>query len=204
MPRNFNWLPTVRSGTRRGPRFWLQLIGAVLALLNGAALFFYFDPPGGSRKELAQEGFEVRRQIVATRSKMLRLQSVSAKVQTGNTESTAFETKYFLPKRTAYSAVIAELQRIAGASGLQQREWVSSEEPIEGAPDLALLNIAANYEGPYQNLMRFLYEADRSPMLLMLDTLTAAPQQKGGEINVQIRFQTIIKEEAPVTLAGEP
>jgi hypothetical protein len=42
--------------------------------------------------------------------------------------------------------------------------------------------------------MKFLYEADRSPMLLILDRLQAAPQQKNNQINTQIRFQAVVRE----------
>ncbi len=202
MPRKFEWLYALLSGAQRGPRFWLQMGGIVLALLNGIALYFYLDPPGGSREELMQQGQQVRNQIAATRTLALRLGTVAEKVQLGSSESADFETKYFLPKRVAYGAVIAEIQRMARASGLHERDAVYTEEPIEGTADLSLLNNTANYEGSYDNLMRFLYEADESPMLLMLDNLQAAPQQKGGQINTSIRFQTIVQEEPGVGLVN--
>ena len=83
---------------------------------------------------------------------------------------------------------------MAQGSGLRERDAVFAEEPIEGTADLTLLTNTANYEGSYDNLMRFLYEVDESPMLLMLDNLQAAPQQKGGQISTSIRFQTIVQE----------
>ncbi|MGA8029789.1 MAG: hypothetical protein WB992_21815 [Bryobacteraceae bacterium] len=203
MRRNFSWSSFGAYGDRRTPRFWLQTGGAVLALLNGVALFLYLDPPGGTRNELMLEGLQVRNEIAATRSKTARLKLVSANVQTGSAQSADFEEKYFLPKRTAYATVITEIQRMASASGLQQRDWVSSEEPIEGSSDLSLLNMTANFEGSYDNLMHFVYESDRSPMLLMLEQLQAAPQQKGGRINASVRFQAIIREE-PYASGGQP
>ncbi len=194
MPRNFEWLSALLSGTQRGPRFWLQIAGIVLALFNGIALYFYLDPPGGSRAELMAEGQQVRNEIAVTRNVEVRLRNVAEKVQLGSTESSDFERKYFLPKRVAYEAVIAEIQRMAQASGLRERDAVFAEEPIEGTADLTLLTSTANYEGSYDNLMRFLYEVDKSPMLLMLDNLQAAPQQKSGQISTSIRFQTIVQE----------
>lgn len=194
MPRNFEWLSALLGGNQRGPRFWLQITGLALALFNGIALYFYLDPPGGSRADLAAEGQQVRNEIAITRSGAVRLRNVADKVQLGSTESADFETKYFLPKRVAYEAVIAEIQRMAAASGLRERDAVFAEEPIEGTADLTLLTNTANYEGTYDNLMRFLFEVDKSPMLLMLDNLQAAPQQKGGQISTSIRFQTIVQE----------
>jgi Tfp pilus assembly protein PilO len=140
------------------------------------------------------EGQQVRNEIAATRSVAVRLRTVAEKVQLGGTESSDFERKYFLPKRVAYEAVIGEIQRMAQASGLRERDAVFAEEPIEGTADLTLLTNTANYEGSYDNLMRFLYEVDKSPMLLMLDNLQAAPQQKGGQISTSIRLQTIVQE----------
>jgi Tfp pilus assembly protein PilO len=204
MLRNFDWLSRGSSGVR-GVRFWLQLAVGVLAFLNAVALFFYFDPPGGSRKKLFQQDLQVQNEIAGTRGKALRLSSVSAKVQLGSAESADFESKYFLPKRIAYATVIAEIQRMAKASGLQERDAVFSEEPIEGSSDLSLLSSTANYEGTYASLMRFLHEVDHSPMLLILENLQAAPQQANGKIATSIRFQTIMQEEPTArALGGQP
>lgn len=204
MPRNFEWLRPNGDMQRQGARYWLQVTCAALALLNGIALFLYLDPPGGTRRELIQESSQVRNEIAATRTSAVRLKTVAAKVQLGNSQSSAFESIYFLPRRAAYQRVIGELQRMAQASGLQEGDRVYSEEPIEGTANLTLLNIAANnYQGTYDNLMHFLYEVDKSPMLLMLDTLLASPQQTGGRINASLRFQAIIQEDATVGLGNQ-
>jgi hypothetical protein len=41
--------------------------------------------------------------------------------------------------------------------------------------------------------MKFLYEVDHSPRMLILDTLTATPL-KAGQITAQMRFQAVIRE----------
>jgi hypothetical protein len=205
MPRNFDRL-RVNAGMRQeGAGFWLRITGVVLVLLNCLALFLYLDPPGGTQRELTQQSLQVRRDIAATRANAVRLKTVAANVQLGNRQSSAFEAIYFLPRRTAYQRVIGELQRMAAVSGLQEGDRVYSEEPIEGTADLTLLNISANnYQGTYDNLMHFLYEVDKSPMLLMLDTLLASPQQTGGRVNASLRFQAVIQEDASPVLGGQP
>jgi|SRR5947209_1305021 len=201
MLRRFNLLSG--SGEHaRGPQFWLQAGAVALAVLNAVALYLYLDPPGGSRKELTQEAENIRGSIRADRTRVNRLRTVSSKVQVGNTQSADFESKNFLPKRLAYATVISELQRMVKNSGLQERDAVYTEEPIEGTTDLLLLNSTANYEGSYENLMKFLYQVDQSPMLLMLENVTAAPQQKGGQINTSIRFQAVIREDGTGAAGG--
>lgn len=187
-----------------GPGFWLRVTAALLAVLNGVALFLYLDPPGGSRRELTEESLQVRNEIKATRASALRLKTVAAKVQLGSTQSSQFESVFFLPRRVAYQRVIEELQRMATASGMQERDTVFTSEPIEGTADLTLLNASARFEGTYDSFLHFLYEVDRTPMLLMLDRLQAAPQQTGGRINSELRFQAIIREDGSEAGGGQP
>jgi Tfp pilus assembly protein PilO len=173
----------------------LRIAAAVLLLLNLAALYLYLSPPGGSRADLQLESVQVRTQILAAQTQAAKMRSLAANVQAGSGEAADFTTKYFLPKRAASVAVLEEIQRMAKASGIQERDAAWSEEPIEGTADLTLLNITANYEGANADLMKFLYEADHSPMLLILDALTAAPQ-RNNQINTAIRFQAIVREAA--------
>ncbi len=203
MSRNFRPIFSKPDLERRGARFWLRVAGVSLVVLNGVALFFYLAPPGGSRKELAEESLAVRNQVLLARARTVRLSNVADKVNVGNSQSGDFEMKYFLPKRMAYGAILAEIQRMSKDAGFQARDAVYTEEPIEGTADLDLLNCTANYEGGYDNLLRFLYAVDHSPMLLMLENLQAAPLQKGGQINTSIRFQAVIQEE-PAMASQQP
>ncbi len=193
MPRNFSFLPP--SGAMEQPRFWLQAAVALLAILNLVALFLYLAPPGGSRAELTRQNENIRSQIAASGTQATKLQSVSAKVQLGSQQSDEFLSRFILPKRVAFSSVITEILRMVKASGIQEKDVAYSEEPIEGTSDLTLLNRSANYEGSYDNLRKFLYEVDRSPYLIMLESLTANPQQHGSQINTSIKFQAVIKED---------
>lgn len=203
MLRNFEPRLSRQSLDDKGARFVLQVAAGVLAALNLAALWLYLAPPGGSRSELRAQSAEIQRDITAARRQTVRLKSVSGKVELGSRQSGEFEGKYFLSKRAAYQAVIQEIQRMASEAGLREREWVANEEPIEGTADLSLLNVTSGFEGPYDGLMKFVNAADHSPMLLMLDTLQAAPQQRSGQISTSIRFQAVIRDEPAAASGGE-
>jgi len=174
----------------------LRVAAAVLLLLNLVAVYLYFSPPGGSRQDLELESVQVRTQILAAQTQAAKMRALASNVQAGSNQAADFTTKYFLPKRIADVAVYEEIRRMAEASGIQERDAGWSEEPIEGTADLTLLNVTANYQGSNADLMKFLYEADHSPMLLILDALTAAPQQRNNQINTAIRFQAIVREAA--------
>lgn len=198
MPRNFSFLPA--PGAMEGPRFWLQTAAITLALLNAVALFLYLDPPGGTRRELEQQSDQIRSQIAGSARQTARLRAVAEKVQLGSGQSTDFMKQFILPKRIAYAAVISEIQRIAKVSGMLEKDATYSEEPIEGTADLTLLGSSANYEGTYENLRKFLYQVDRSPFLIMLESLQVAPQQRGNQVNTNIKFQAVIQDD--LTVAG--
>jgi hypothetical protein len=203
MPRNFDFLAQVKELQGRGLSFWLLVAGGVLALANIVALIFFISPPGGSESELRAQSHSIQQQIMLAQRSRTHLQTVAGKVQVGSRQAGDFTTKYFLKRRGAYETVLAELQRMAAASGLQARDAVYSEEPVEGSADLTLLNTSANYEGTYEQLVQFLHHADQSQMLLMLDAVQASPQQRGGLITTSIRFQTIIRDE-PGEIGGLP
>jgi hypothetical protein len=183
-------------------QFQLRLALIILAVLNLGALYFYFDPPGGSQRDLETQDQQLRNQIHAVNVQDSRIRTMANRVESGSDQISHFESQYFLPQRLAYGEVIEEIQRMAKAAGIQEKDAGFSEEPIEGTADLSLLNIKANYEGPYPSLMHFLYETDKSPMLLMLDSLTASPEQKNGNISADIRFQVVLREPM-TTLGGE-
>lgn len=200
MPRSFNW-SALREGGNRGIATWLLVCCGVLGLANLVALYLFFFPPGGSRVELSQQRQQLAAQIAGARTTAIRLRTVSSKVQLGGEEANQFEGNYFLPERVAYDELIAEVQRMAKAAGMQEREAVFAKEPIEGSDDLSLLNMAGRFEGSYENFMKLLGEIDHSRMLLMLDTVQATPQSKNGQIEAEMRFQAIIQDDLTPVVA---
>lgn len=197
MSKSFDWL---NIGNATGPALWLKIGAGALALLNAVALFLYLAPPGGSRHDLLDQEASIRRNIQAHRISTERLKTVSAKVQLGGDQTEQFAGKYFLPNRTAFTVLIGELMRMSNAAGLREGQRTYSQEPIEGTDDLTLLTINANYQGNYADLMNFLNQVDHSDQLLILDTLTATPQQQGtGVLNVVTRFLAVIREDGSTT-----
>lgn len=180
----------------------LRILLGILVLLNAVGLYFYFDPPGGSQSELTAQDQQLTNQLAAMRNQDARIKSMANRIQTGSDQITQFEKDYFLPKRIAYSAVISEIEQMAKEAGLQARDAGFVEEPIEGSTDLSLMNIKANYEGSYASFTKFLHATDKSKLLLMLDSVTAAPE-KNGDIIADIRFQAVIQDRAPDTAKSQ-
>jgi len=193
-----------RAVAARGAGFWLQATAATLLLLNLIALYFYFAPPGGSRRELAAQSAQIHQQVVAARFAEQRLKTVSGKVQLAGTQTATFEGKYFLPGREAYRKMFSDFEKLTQEAGIQQRDGAFTEEPIEGSKDLTLLTFSVNLDGTYADLMHFLYGVDHASSLLILDSLNAAPQQGKDRLNLAVKFLTVMREAPPLSLGGQP
>src|SRR5205823_2709705 len=95
-------------------------------------------------------------------------------------EGDEFMSDYFLPRRTAYSAILDELTKAANESHLKSKESAFATEPIEGSDTLSMMQISASYEGGYADLVRFINLVDKSDSLLIIESLSATPQQGSG------------------------
>jgi type IV pilus assembly protein PilO len=67
-------------------------------------------------------------------------------------------------------------------------------DPVEGSETLQMMTVVANYEGTYGDLLQFVNRLDKSARFLILDTLVASPQQGANTLNVQIKFNTFVRE----------
>ncbi len=192
MSRNFSF----SLNGIRGPGTRLRTLAIVLGVLNAVAIYFYIAPPGGSRRDLLSQEAQIRSDIEVHRIAALRLKTVSQKVELGGEQTEQFAGQYFLPRRTAFATIVSELLRISSAAGIHERERSYSEDPIEGTDDLTLLTVNSSFQGTYADLMNLVNQVDHSSLLLILDSLSATPQQEGaGLLNVQMRFLAVIHED---------
>jgi Tfp pilus assembly protein PilO len=83
----------------------------------------------------------------------------------------------------------------ADRAKIKPKEHAYATEPIEGSDSLSMMSISANYEGTYANLMRFVHEIDRSPRLLIIEALNAAPEQSGGTLNISMKIDTFVRDD---------
>ncbi|MGH9558523.1 MAG: hypothetical protein ACRD30_04725 [Bryobacteraceae bacterium] len=172
------------------------ILGALL-LANLIAAGLVLFPPGGSAENLEQERLSLESQIAARRTTLERSRQHAAAVAKGSAEGDKFLSGYFLPTRTAFSTVLSELEAAAAQTKIRPRDRGFSTEPIEGSDDLSIMSISAVYEGSYADLMHFVHEIDRSPGLLILESMSAAPQQGSDLLTVSMKLDTFVKQDAP-------
>ena len=178
-----------------GPVRWWRIALLVFAVADLGAAWIFLYPPGGSASELQQQLAALQAQNVSKRALLTSTRQHVAAVQQGRTEGEQFLSRYFLARRTAYSTLLSELVAAADEAKIKPKEHAYSTEPIEGSDSLSMMSISANYEGTYANLMQFVHEIDRSPRLLIIEGLNAAPQATGGTLNISMKIDTFVRED---------
>src|SRR5579863_63403 len=170
MPRNFNlWPPT-------NMRALLRLVLALLLAANFVAAYLVLRPIGGSPQDLLVQERDLRTEIRQKQGLLDRTRNMASKIETGRAEGDKFTTKYFLPRRTANSTLMAELNELASEAKITPREFSFALEPVDGSDSFDMMQISAAYEGTYQDLIRFINLLDRSDRLLVVESLNATPE----------------------------
>src|SRR5580704_4898046 len=95
------------------PRSLIKLGLGILAAANLVALYFVIRPIGGSAQELAQQALDMHAAIRQQQGVLDRTRLLAGKIESGRGEGDKFMVGYFLPRRTAYSTIIAELNDLA-------------------------------------------------------------------------------------------
>jgi Tfp pilus assembly protein PilO len=188
MPRSF-------SGWLRDPARAVRAAVGVLLLLNVAAAALVLYPPGGSAESLEAQFAQLQSQRAQKQALLERTKQHVAAVEKGRTDGDQFLEAYFLARRTAYSTVLAELSGAARASNMKERENAFATEPVEGSDTLSMMTVTANYEGTYHDLMSFVREIDRSPGMLIIESLNAAPQTGSNTLQVAMKIQAFVRQE---------
>ena len=179
----------------RNPSSALRAILGTLLVLNLIAAAFVMYPPGGSAEQMRSQLESLQSQILQRKSQLMRSRGVAGKVDRGRSEGDQFMDQYFLNSSSTYSTIVGELVGAAKRASIKAKEHSYVTEPIEGSDDLTMMSITGAYEGTYSDLLHFVNEVDRTKRLLIIENLSAQPQQgSGGVLNIAIRFDTFVKE----------
>ena len=198
MPRSFNLrqLEKLRAKAKKEPQFVARLLLGVLLLANLLAAWAVFQPVGGSAEELEEQITTLRSDLQRRQMSLARMRQLVSKIEQARTTGDQFLLQYFTDRRTASSAIVSELDRAAKEAGIRPKERSFTYDPVEGSETLAMMTVVANYEGTYGDLVQFVNRLDKSQRFLILDTLVASPQVGGGTLNVQIKFNTFVRDAA--------
>jgi len=190
MPKSFRiWPPN-------NPRAVLRLTVGLLVAANIVGAYFMVRPIGGSPEELRQQATDMRAAIRQKQGILNRTRELSSKIETGRGEGDQFIGHYFLPRRSAYSMIVADLNDLASQAKVTPKESAFSIEPVDGSDTLVMMQVSANFETTYQDLIHFVNLLDKSDRMLVVESLNATPQQGEKKLNVMLKLDTFVTEDA--------
>lgn len=206
MPKSFKVSPRLLPpGTRptlKDPRVVVRVVLGALVVANIVAALIAWKPWGGSAEDLAREQVNLQQQLTVARARLAQTKALVGKAERARKEGDSFLTEYTTDRRTTFSTLFAELERVAHEAGIQPRPVSYQLDQVEGSDTLYQMSISAAYEGSYASLTKFVNLLDKSPRFLIIESLTAAPQQtNGGDLlNVSIKLDTFVREQPGSTL----
>jgi hypothetical protein len=177
----------------RDPKFTVRTILGVLLAANLIAAGFLRFPPGGSAEDLTRQIAALQRQVANDRIALERTRQHALAVQDGRDEGDKFVQEYFLPLRTASGTLNSELQRAAATAKIKPRSTQLDFQPIEGSDSLQTVGITATYEGLYPDVLKFVHSIDQSPLLLIIESLNAIPQQDSKILEVSMKMDAFVR-----------
>ena len=191
-PLNLKWKPVTRD-----PQHAVRAALGVLLLANLVAAWFVFQTPGGTVAQLEAEVAAKRKQLIGRQASLERMKKLVDKATMALDSGDLFLAAYFLPRKNAYSLLEVDLANASRLTGIRAKERSYSYEPIEGSDTLGMLNIVANFEGTYADLIELVNHIDRSKRLLIIDQLQAQPQQGSNMLNVAVRMNAFFRMDGP-------
>jgi type IV pilus assembly protein PilO len=195
MPRSFSLRGKWNAARLKEPRVALRAVAGALLVANLAAAVVAWKPFGGSEADLRRRASALQAELTRVEARVARARALVAKVETARAEGDQFQARYVTGRRTTFSVVQEELNRIAKEAGIKPREASIVLEPIEGSDTLSMMTINAGYEGSYANLAKFVNLLDKSPRFLIIESMTATPQSGGANLTVSLKLDTFVKEE---------
>ncbi len=183
----------------------LRVLVGVLLAANMIAAGILLFPPGGSAEDLERELASLQAQSSTKRALLQKTKEHVAAVELGRSEGDQFLSQYFLERRAAPELLLAELGQAAAGSKIKAKDTSVALEPIDGSDTLSMMSITASYEGEYGDLLHFVHEIDKSPSLLMIESLSAAPQSGSKLLSISLKLDTFVREPAmPAIAMGGP
>jgi Tfp pilus assembly protein PilO len=191
MPRSSDF----RHFNFRDPKIAIRAVLGVLGAANLVAAGLVLFPPGGSAEALERERASLSQQLASRQTVLQQTKQHAEAVDKGRADGDQFLSEYFLSNRTAFSTLLSDLGEAAKQSQIHQRDNGYSMEPVEGSDNLSMMSITAAFEGKYADLMKFVHAIDQSPRLLIIESLSAAPQQGSETLSVSMKLNTFVRED---------
>ena len=138
-----------------------------------------------AQKEALTEAEQQARQLTIT---VAPLRDVGGKLKKADADINDF---YKARLASRYSEILDEIGKVASNTHVAIGS-VSYKESPTSLPDLQSLEMQADIGGSYSEVVRFVNALERDKIFFIIDSVSFAGQ-KGGEVRLNLRFETYLR-----------
>jgi Tfp pilus assembly protein PilO len=181
----------VRNLTVIKQRFIVALV--IMAIVD-VALITYLMWPGSSLSALETERAALQSKYSALRGEVKPLEQMDVKLAQTRSNITDLY-KETIPRRS--SQIAQELDRLKKAAGVktQSIHYTDVKSDKGDLAEVQRVNIETTVTGDYTQVARFINALEQSQLLFIIEQISLSGLE-GGTVNLQIKFQTFLKETA--------
>jgi len=189
--------PAISFAAFKDTRVIVRVVLGLLLAANLVAAGFAFHLFDDSPEQLAHQVQSARQQILAAVVRLNHTRQIASKVEKGREEGSKFIDTYMTSRRVTYSTILSELNETATQTNMKPKDSVIGLDAIQGTDSLDMMTVTASFEGPYTNLVHFINSLDKSKRFLIIESLSATPQQNGN-LQVTLKLNTFVKDDPSV------
>jgi Tfp pilus assembly protein PilO len=169
-----------------------RFIVAVVALVVlDLAMIVYLRWPGTSNTERVSQQQALDQQLAQAKRNAAPLHGIDKKLL-DDRDQVKVLYKNAIPNR--WSEISDEIQRLAQETGILA-QTIKYETKNSGLGDVQRINVQTTITGDYSKLARFINALERDKLLFLI-TQVSLSGQEGGIVQLQIKFDTFLKETA--------
>ena len=180
-------------GELRDIRTQLLIVAGVLLLFDVAAIAVLLSPAGRSRGAQEQVYEQLRLEKMARAETAVSTRGMDQKIATAREQEAAFTQERLAARYSVVSERLSQIARQAGVtvSDVRYDERKEKDTP----PGYEAIGITVQVHGSYAQDMRFINEAERQEMLLMIDAVGFGGMH-GDELTVAVHLSTYLRSAA--------
>jgi type II secretion system (T2SS) protein M len=158
----------------------LRVALAALAVLNAALLVLALRPPGRSLVERQKQYQQSRMRYDATIATVKQMRDLQSKLQSAIENNRAFARERFLDRGKAFSAMVADLEKLATESQLKPSTVAYVLKDDTKQPGFVNVSVTIALEGAYPDMVRFINRLEQSQLFWMIGNVNVTGSSAPG------------------------
>jgi len=168
----------------------IRMVLAALAVLNAIFLFLVIRPPERSVAERQEELQRERARYDTTLAKVAQMRELRTKLGSAIQNDAEFTRKHFLSRKTAFSAMVADLERLGTENQVKTSSISYQLKDDPKQPEFVNVAVTMTVEGAYPELMRFINKLEQSELFWIINNMNVAASQSKGSLRLNLLMET--------------